>query len=320
MAHDYSPPVAQLLSYEAVKPVRLPHWPDYVSEFGFTAEHVPALLQLMQDTALAEFDPDDPPALPDYVDPETAWCAPIHAWRSLYQLQVLEIFADHAIDLLQSELDVWAGEDFIDMIQHWGPPVIEPVTQLIADNLATENHILPLIEGLYQLPKKFPEARDRVVAILMRLLETYATNEIDNNSFLAIGLLELKATESAELLEQAYEAGQIDEFIAATWPGAQIELGLKSESDFTEEELTPAVPPEMQRMREMLDALQRMDKPNALETGLPVDPSAFPDSRPPGFDDLLAGKKSAAPEPKPGFGTPSSNNKKKKKGKKKKKR
>jgi hypothetical protein len=318
MTHDYSPPVSQLLSYDSVKPVRLPDWPDYVSEFGFTAEHVPALLQLMQDTALAEFDPDHPPSLPDYIDPETAWCAPIHAWRSLYQLQVLEIFEEHALDLLQSELDEWAGEDFIDMIQSWGPPVIEPVTQLIADNLATENRILPLIEGLYKLPEKFPDARDRVVGILMRLLETYATNEIDNNSFLAIGLLQLKATESAELLEQAYEAGQIDEFIAATWPGAQVELGLKSESDFTEEELTPAVPPEMQKMREMLDALQRMDKPNAFETGLPVDPSTFPDSRPPEFDDLLAGKNRAAPKAKQGFGGPSATDKKSKKGKKKK--
>ena len=318
MVHDYSPPVAQLLSYDAVKPVRLSDWPDYVSEFGLTAEHVPALLELMKDTALAEFDPDHPPALPDYVDPETAWCAPIHAWRSLYQLRSLAIFEDHALDLLQSELDEWAGEDFIDMIKHWGPPVIEPVTQLIEANLATENRILPLIEGLYELPQQFPEARDRIVAVLLRLLETYATNEIDNNSFLAIGLLELKATESADLLEQAYEAGQIDEFIAATWPAAQIELGLKSESDFTAEELTPAVPPDIQRMREMIDAFQRRDKPNAFETGLPVDPSAFPDSRPPDCDALLGGKKSAAPKAKQGFGGPSATQKKTKKGKKKK--
>ncbi|RZM78007.1 hypothetical protein [Leptolyngbya iicbica] len=317
MTHNYSPPVAQLLSYEAVKPVRLPDWPDYVSEFGFTAEHVPALLELMKDTALAAYDPDNPPPLPDYIDLETAWCAPIHAWRSLYQLRSLDIFGAHTIDLLQSELDEWVGEEFIDMIEAWGPPVIEPVTQLIEANLATENRILPLIEGLYKVPEKFSESRDQVVSILMQLLETYATNQVDNNSFLAIGLLRLKATEAAELLEQAYAAGQIDEFITATWPGAQVELGLKSESDFTEEELTPALPPEMQRMRDMIDVLQRMDKPNAFETGLPVDPSAFPDSRPPGFDDLLAGKKSATPEAKPGFGTPAAS-KKKKKGKKKK--
>ncbi len=318
MAHEYAFPVAQLLSYTSVKPVKQGDWPNYIDEFGFTAEHVSALIELMQDTALAEVDPDNPPPLPDYVDPETAWCAPIHAWRSLYQLRSLEIFGEHTIDLLQSELDEWVGEEFIDMIQSWGDPVIEPVTQLIAANLATENRILPLIEGLYKLPETFPETRQQIISILMKLLETYATNKIDNNSFLAIGLLELKATESAALLEQAYQAEQIDEFITATWPGAQVELGLKSESDFTEEELTAAVPPEMQRMREMIDAFQRRDKPSAFEIGLPIDRHAFPDTSPPDFNDLLTGKKSVAPKAKQGFGGDSARNKSTKKNKKKK--
>ncbi|MEM6519257.1 MAG: hypothetical protein AAF892_02965 [Cyanobacteria bacterium P01_D01_bin.71] len=318
MSHEYSPPVSRLLSFAQVQPIKPQDWPDYVGELGFTAEHIPELLRLMADTALAEFDPDEPPPLPDYVAPETAWCAPIHAWRTLYQLQALEIF-DPAIDVLQSELDEWAGEEFVDMIQFWGAPVIEPVGQLIEANLDSENRILSLINGLFKLPENFPETRDRVISILMRLLETYPQNHEDNNSFLVMGLLELKATASADLLEKVYASGRIDEFMPGTWARAQVDLGLKSESDFTKEELTPKPPPALQEMQEMYEAFRRRNMPDAFSVGMPLDPSAFPSTKPSGFNDMLQSKpQAAAARAQKGFGGSSVKGQKSKKSKKKK--
>jgi len=318
MPHEYSPPVSRLLSFAHAEPVKVDKWPDYVSEFGLTPEHVPELIKLMTDTALAEFDPDEPPPLPDYVDPELAWCAPIHAWRALYQLAPLEIFQDHVIELLQSGISEWAGEEFIEIMQAVGAPVIEPVVQLIEDNLITENRILSLINGLYKVPEQFPETRDRVVGELMRLLENYPQNSNDNNSFLVIGLLELKATEAADLIEKVYEAGAVDEFIPGPWPRAQVDLGLKSESDFTEEELRPQMPPGLLEMSAMLEAIERQRKPDAFNLGMPLDPSAFPSTKPPEFDDMLGHKQQAPPKSDKGFGSSSAKGKKGQKGKKKK--
>ncbi|MEM6715769.1 MAG: hypothetical protein AAF622_11920 [Cyanobacteria bacterium P01_C01_bin.147] len=314
MKHNYTSPVSRLLAYGNPDAFRPENWPDYVGDLGLTTEYVPELLTLVQDTALADYDPDDPSLFPDYADPEHAWCAPIHAWRSLAQLQVLELF-DHAIEALQSELEDWAGEEFVDIIRYWGPNVIEPVEQLIDDNLDTPNPILSLINGLYKLPEQYPETRDQVVAILMRLLQDHPATDKDNASFLVLGLVELKATEAVDLLEKLYTAGKIDESIPGTWPGVQVALGLKSESDFTEDELTPEMPPALQKIREMYEAVQRQRKPDAFSLGLPMDPSTFPSTKPPGFDDMVGGLKSAAPKATKGFGGASA---KGKKGKKKK--
>ena len=314
MERNYTPPVSRLLAYSNPDAFRPENWPDYVNDLGLTTEHVPELLALAQDTALADCDPDDPSLFPDYADPEHAWCAPIHAWRSLAQLKAFELF-DHAINVLQSELDEWAGEELVDIIKHWGPTVIEPVEHLIDDNLDTQNRILSLINGLFKLPEQYPETRDRIVAILMRLLEAHPETHKDNVSFLVMGLLELKATEAAELLEQVYTAGKVDEFIPGTWANAQVELGLKSASDFTEDELMPEMPPALKQMREMYEAVQRQRKPDAFSLGLPMDPSTFASTKPPGFDDMLRGRKNATPKSTGGFGGSSV---KGKKGKKKK--
>lgn len=316
MLHEYSPPVSRLLAYGSPNAFKPEDWPDYVGELGFTAEHVPELLTLMQDTALADIDPDEPPPLPDYADPELLWCAPVHAWRALAQLKVLAIF-DHAIDLSQSSIEEWAREEFVDIIQRWGPAVIDPVVQLIEPNL-TDDDILFLINGLFELPEHYPETRDRVVAELMRWLETYPQNHKDINSFLVLGLLELKATESADLLEKVYASGRIDEFVPGTWARVQVDLGLKEESDFTEEELRPEMPPALQAMSEMIQAFERQQKPDASDIGMPLDPSAFPSTKPPGFDDMLGSKPQTAPKSDKGFGGASGQGKKGKKGKKKK--
>ncbi|NEQ46526.1 MAG: hypothetical protein F6K00_24485 [Leptolyngbya sp. SIOISBB] len=314
MERNYTPPVSRLLAYGNPDAFRPENWPDYVGDLGLTAEHVPALLTLMQDTALADYDPDDPSLFPDYADPENAWCAPIHAWRSLAQLKVLELF-DHAVEALQSELEDWAVEELVDIIRYWGPAVIEPIEQLIDNNLDTQNYILSLINGLFKLPEQYPETRDRVIATLMRLLENHPETDQDNTSFLAMGLVELRATEATDLLEAVYTADKIDESITGTWPGVQVKLGLKSESDFTEAELTPEMPPALKQMREMYEAFQRQHKPDAFSLGLPMDPSTFPSTKPPGFDDMVSGLKSAAPKAAKGFGGASA---KGKKGKKKK--
>ena len=318
MPHDYTPPVSHLLSYGEPNILKIEEWPDYVSELGLTDEHVPQLVNLMTDLDLANFDPNEPPPLPEEADPEVVWAAPVHAWRALYQLAPQRLFDQRVFAVLDSALDEWSGEEFIDIIQAMGPSAIDPVTQLIENNLASENRLTPLIEALYRVGEKLPETRDRIVSILMRLLENYPHNGGVNNSFLAMGLVELKAVEAADLLEKVYEAEEIDEFLIGSWPQVQIELGLKSRSDFTEEELKPRVPPALQAVSEMLENWQRQQKPDAFALGMPLGRSSLPSTKPPDFEDMVGQQNPATPKSKKGFGGSSTNGKKGKKGKKKK--
>ena len=70
---DYQPPVAQLLSYGRPKNINGFQWFDYVEAYGFTDEHIPALLRLVSDEDL------------NWQDEE--YYAPIHAYRVLGQLR-----------------------------------------------------------------------------------------------------------------------------------------------------------------------------------------------------------------------------------------
>lgn len=317
MWQTYLPPVSDLLSYAPCKFEKAEHWPDYVQEFGLTQAHIPELLRLMQDEALLDLEPEDVQQDADWpatLDPELALWGPAHAWRALGQMQAVELL-DGAITILNSAAVDWATEDLLEILLLLGPPVVEPLGELVQANLATDNYILPLIEGLYKIPKKFPEERDRCVAILQSGLQKFSQNTEMNNTFLVSSLQELKAVEAIDTIEAAYQAGVIDEFHVGTWAYNQVLLGLKTEADFTEAELTAKMPPEMQKMRELLDALERQQKPDALSLGLPVDPDAYLPAKPPLFSDIAKTSKNPQKPISQGFGNSSTAKQKKKKKK-----
>jgi hypothetical protein len=315
MLHTYTAPVANLLSYEQCQPVGADEWPDYVSALGLTKAHIPELLTLMQDVYLYEWDPEKDPPLPTDLDPDLLWCGPIHAWRTLGQLRAVE-FLEGALTVLQSPMKEWAMEEFPDICQLIGPEVVDPLGEIIQANIDTDNDVAPLIESLSLVPEKYPEERDRCVAILSAALERYPEISNHHNTFLVLALQDLKATEAVDTLEAVYQSKRIDEMFCGTWAYTQIKLGLKTEDDFTEAELTPEIPPEMQKVRELLFALQQQRKPDAFELGMPMDPSAFPSTKPPEFQELLNTNADEHHGTQKGFGTASQTNKK---GKKKKK-
>ena len=54
---------------------------------------------------------------------------------------------------------------------------------------------------------------------------------------------------------QPFADGELDEWLTGSWPLVQVKLGLKSESDFSAEELKPTPPPQVLAIRESLDQL-----------------------------------------------------------------
>ncbi|WOD38196.1 hypothetical protein [Nodosilinea sp. E11] len=102
--HTYQPPVDALLHYGECQGVNAKDWPNYVQEFGLTADYVPALIQMAQDEQLWAFFEGDYDREDEFraagIDPDAALWAPAHAWRSLGQLQAAEAIAPLA-DVLQ---------------------------------------------------------------------------------------------------------------------------------------------------------------------------------------------------------------------------
>ncbi len=312
---SYQPPISRLINYAICKASRHENWPNYVDEFGFTEEHIPELLRLMQDRALITLNPEaDHPELDEALDPELAMWAPFHAWRALGQLRAVE-FLEPAVDFLNEYDDIdWAWDEFPIVFELIGPPVIEPLGAAIKAEAASEGSATTLISGLKRIGKAFPETRDRCVTLLTETLQNYAANQVDVNSSLVAHLVNLKAMESLDVIEAAYKANKVDTFYAGTWPSIQIELGLKTEADFTEAELTPDLPPALAQMREMYEAIERARKPDAFALGLPMDPSRF-STKPPEFSDMHASSSSTTSS-KQGFGASQKSSKKSKKKKK----
>ena len=62
-------------------------------------------------------------------------------------------------------------------------------------------------------------------------LERFAEQSDSVNAYLISPLLELRAVESAPVMERAFAAGRVDEMAQGDWEDVQIELGLKTHRD-----------------------------------------------------------------------------------------
>lgn len=313
----YHPPVSRLLDYAPCEGVGPDKWPDYVSEFGFTTDHIPDLLRLMQDDLLLTLDLEaEDIDLGEARDPKIAIYAPFHAWRALGQLKAVELLEVVGPFINTYELD-WVWEEIPDVIALIGPEGLAPLKTAIAAEASEDKAASTLIDGLMKLAARFPDQRDLWISTVTELLQSYKQNHAVSNAGLILILLGLKATEAVELIEAAFQAKRVDEFFVGTWAQAQIELGLKTEADFTEAELTPKEPPFVAQLRANLDHIERMRKPTAFAAGLPVDPSKLLDNTPPAFSDMVhLPAEPATKQPQKGFGA---TQKASKKGKKKKK-
>lgn len=221
MTNIYTEPVSKLL---ALGETDWSEWDDY-SEFGFTKEHVPELIRLGTDRHLLVDDED--------VDYDEMW-APMHAWRILSQMQVVE-----AIVPLAQVLD-WSYESDGDLIneglttalEEFGEPVVEPLTKFINEDGHKESGYISASEVMCHIAEKQPECRDRVVASISSALDThFERNDEDVNGFWLADLLDLKAVESYPLIKKVFDAKKINVRVAGDLEDVEIEFGMREKRD-----------------------------------------------------------------------------------------
>ena len=193
---------------------------DYVAELGLTAEHVPGLVRIARlwlDT-LAGSAPAEP----------ELW-APIHAWRALGQLRVVEAVEPllAMLDDLAEADDDWFMEELPGVFGQIGPDAIESLERYLVDPSHTVYPRAAAGDSLPRMVDRHPECRDAAIAAVASGLAGYEENDIELNAFFVSDLLRLKAVEEAELIERAFAADRVEDEICGCWGNVRKELGVE---------------------------------------------------------------------------------------------
>lgn len=221
MAENYSPPVSNLLTLGET---------DIQDEDidlyeGFTNEHIPELIRLVEDEDLhfKEWNPDGTPPPEVY--------AQVHAWRVLTQLGAVEAIPSflgllHSID---DDMDDYVGEEIPVMLGRLGPPAIDPCREYLADQTHETFARVAAANALSKIGEGHPETRETCIQALMYTLEGYEEDDEIVNAFTLSCLADLKSVEAAPLAKKIYEEGRADLSIAGDYEDYQIKVGLLQE-------------------------------------------------------------------------------------------
>lgn len=206
--------------------------PDYVKLFGLGPEHIPTLIDIAREWVEDEERPED----------DTLY-GPVHAWRALGQLRAAE--AVEPLLAMQNAMDEqspdWYLEEFHEVFGMIGPPAVPALAAYLADQQNAEFPRASAAHGLCEIAKRHPEARDQVVEILTRQLANNEPEVYSLNAFLIGYLADLKAVESAEVIERAYAAGVVDETVVGYWTRVRKELGVEGLGLVPDKEGSPFV-------------------------------------------------------------------------------
>ena len=194
-------------------------WPReavYLPErLGLNEEHVPALVGIARLWADPDFDPGD----------ESIW-APIHAWRLLGELRAVEAIEPllAITDVLAEKHDDWYLGEYPNVFGLIGPPAIAPLASFLGNQQRALWARSCAAECLVKITRRNPETRDDVIAVLCDQLTVSLLNDPKLNASLIGALVDADATESAELMQRAFEADRVDVRIVGDWDNVREEM------------------------------------------------------------------------------------------------
>lgn len=243
---SYQDHIAKLIHLEEDTRWDDERWLDYVNQFGLSAADLPELSRLIWDEELV----DD--------DGNPIFCE-IHVLRAS-----LQIDPEAGIKLYIDQLKKFPDDDFlheeIDGIgRNAGAIAIEPFAKMLTDATQVEHLRVTFANGLEEIGKTHPESRDACVKALTAQLANYHVQDGDYlNSVLVSNLIQLKAVETVNLIEEVFINRELDEWSTGSWSAAQVALGLKQESDFSPEELKPKAPANILAVQELVANLSKL--------------------------------------------------------------
>ena len=91
------------------------------------------------------------------------------------------------------------------------------LSEYLADRNNAEFPRISTANGLCEIGKRHPETRDHIIGVLANQLAKHEPEVYHLNAFLVGYLADLKASESAEVIERAFAAGLVDETVCGEW-------------------------------------------------------------------------------------------------------
>lgn len=203
---------------------------------GIRREHVPALIDVLRHTGEWMVEPaaQKEPAVEEEELPPQFWL-PMHAWRALGQMGAIEaapamLDALRLIDDTRSDLvsDI-VQEDLPVTLSSLGEKIIPALAEFLRDDQRGLWARLAAADALNQVGMFQPETRGEVVQRFIQVLEDFEAEEPVFNSFIISHLMDLKAVEAAELVEQVFASERIEEDVMGDWEDFQVGVGLLKE-------------------------------------------------------------------------------------------
>lgn len=191
-------------------------WHNYI-QLGFTQEHIPELIALVQDETLSTSS-----------DRNAVW-VPLYAWRTLGQLRAVE-----AVEPLVSMLDFffkvndeWAITEMSEVLGLIGQPAIRPLLDYILDHSNSTPSRSIVSEGLGKIAAYHLKARDEVLNAFHVYLTQADYKAKDFNALLICVVMHLNAAELIDDIRQLYVKDAINIAIAGTLDAVEANLGLR---------------------------------------------------------------------------------------------
>ena len=209
----YDPPVDLLLALGEPSPGTA-EWADYVA-LGLTRDDLPALVRMARD-----------PLLDRSADANAVW-APVHAWRALGQLGDVAAAAPLLAHLAEAnEDDDYALTDLPVALGMLGPGTLQALTTFLGHREVRPFARGGAAEAIAAVGNAHPEVRAAAVAALSGALAHHVVQDRELNSLVVGALVDLRATEAAEVIAQAFAADDVDPTFVGDWEDVQVTLGL----------------------------------------------------------------------------------------------
>ncbi|MCX4026843.1 UPF0149 family protein [Endozoicomonas sp. SM1973] len=191
-------------------------WPDYIAQYGFTAEDISELLCVFESQQLLEV--NDGPEM---------W-AQVHAWRVLGQLR-----AEEAIEPILKQLESLTEDDDLALdelsivLGLIGPAALEPLQQYWNEVHEGELCYEVVADALAKIVEFNPDTLDQVIEIYRQYLQKPIVSFISLNGILIGNILDLKAVELVDEVHQLFQLGCVDLTILGDFEEVELELGLR---------------------------------------------------------------------------------------------
>ncbi len=203
----YTSPVDKLLTLGKPESTSPESWPNYL-ELGLGPEHILELIRMATDL---EFRGPESEEESEEEDPD--FWAPVHALRTLGQLHA-ETAVEPLVNLMaELEDDEWMFEELPSVFGMIGPVAIPALSTYLADPSHEMYSRAYASNGFIEIAKWYPESRSESIAAISKQLEAFEENDEELNSFIISDLVQLKAIETLPLIERAFEADRVDEFV-----------------------------------------------------------------------------------------------------------